>query len=310
MILVVGGTGRLGRLVVGQLAARHTVRVLARHAMASAHLLPATVELVDGDIRDPATVIAAAQGASCIVIASHGVESREPKGLRTVDELGSRAVAAAARQAGCAVVLVSIVGAASDAALPLARSKWGAENVIRESGARYTIVRASAFAQTWAMILTQSAGRSGRPAIIGSGAALHRFVDVRDVAAVVARAATDESLRGRMLEVRGPAELSISHLAAMVQQANSWSGPPRHVPLPLARMVALCLSPFRADLARMASIAISMNHPEPVDARGGDVPSWLVARAISSETIGGGSAVLPSHARTAAPTHRSADRRA
>ena len=285
MILVVGGTGRLGRLVVESLAARQEVRVLARHAAASMPSMPYSVEPVDGDVRDPATVIGAADGVSCIVVASHGVESRERDGLDTVDELGSRAVVSAALRVGCSIVLVSTVGAAPDATLPLARTKWAAEQVIRESGVPWTIVRAAAFAQTWAMILTLSAGRSGRPVIIGPGDAVHRFVDVRDVAAVVARAATDVSLRGRILEVSGPDALSVGHLAAMVKEANSWVGAPRHLPLPLARASARYLALFRADLARRVSIGIAMNDPQPADSRGADVPSWIVTHPISTETM-------------------------
>ncbi|MFA4841853.1 MAG: NAD(P)H-binding protein, partial [Agrococcus sp.] len=93
MILVVGGTGRLGRLVVEELVARHDVRVLARRATA-ATTMDIRVEPMDGDVRDASAVVAAAQGVSCIVVASHGVESRERDGLETVDVDGARAVAA------------------------------------------------------------------------------------------------------------------------------------------------------------------------------------------------------------------------
>ena len=285
MILVVGGTGRLGRLVVEALAPGHSVHVLAPHATASARSLPDSVLLTDGDVRDPATVTAAARGASCIVVASHGVESRERDGLQSVDELGNRAVVSAAQRVGCLIVLVSIVGAAPQAPLPLARTKWAAEEVIRQSGVPWTIVRAAAFAQTWAMILTLSAGRSGRPAIIGPGEATHRFVDVRDVAAVVARAATDDTLRGRILEVSGPEELSVSQLAAMVQEANAWRGPPRHLPLPLARTIAPCLGLFRPNLARRVSIGIAMNKTPPANTLDAHVPPWLTTRPITPETM-------------------------
>lgn len=285
MILVIGGSGRLGRMVVEDLAARHSVRVLARHATASAPSMNGLADLVDGDIRDPVAVAAAATGVSCIVVASHGVESRERNGLQAVDELGSRAAVSAAQRVGCSIVLVSIVGAAPDAALPLARTKWAAEQVIRGSGVPWTIVRAAAFAQTWAMILTLSAGRSGRPGIIGPGEASHRFVDVRDVAAVVARAVADDSLRGRTLEVTGPEVLTVLQLAGMVQEANSWAGTPRHLPLPLARAIAPCLGLFRPDLARRISIGIAMNDPPPAKARGADVPSWVVTHPITTETM-------------------------
>ncbi|WP_306231642.1 SDR family oxidoreductase [Agrococcus beijingensis] len=285
MILVVGGSGRLGRLVVEALSAQHEVRVLARHATTAAPPLPGRVQLVDGDVRDAAAMTAAAEGASCIVVASHGVESRERDGLESVDVLGARAVAAAATRNGCGIVLVSAVGAAPDAAQPLARTKWAAEQIVRECGAPWTIVRAAAFAQTWAMILTLSAGRSGRPSLIGPGAALHRFVDVRDVAAVVARAATDDALRGRILEVCGPDPLTPSQLAAMVQEANSWHGAPRHLPLALARVIGSGLSLFRPDLGRRLTLGIAMNESQPPDSTEGELPTWLAMRPITPETM-------------------------
>lgn len=284
MILVVGGTGRLGRLVVEALATQHEVRVFARHATA-APPVPGAVDLVDGDVRDSDAMTAAAAGASCIVVASHGVESRERHGLESVDVLGARAVTAAALRHGCGIVLVSAVGAAPDALQPLARTKWSAEQIVKGSGAPWTIVRAAAFAQTWAMILTLSAGRSGRPSLIGPGAAVHRFVDVRDVAGVVARAATDDGLRGRILEVCGPAGLTPLQLAGMVQATNSWQGSPRHLPMVLARAIAAGLTPLRPDLARRLTLGIAMNESQPADDPDAEIPSWLVARPITPETM-------------------------
>lgn len=285
MILVVGGSGRLGRLVVEHLVSHHDVRVLAPHATATLPARNTRLEVVDGDVRDLATVVAAAKGVSCIVVASHGVESRERDGLATVDGLGSLAVTAAAAQVACGIVLVSVVGAAADAALPLGRTKFAAEQRIHESGVPWTIVRCAAFAQTWAMILTLSAGDTGRPAIIGRGEAAHRFVDVRDVASVVARASTDTSLRGRLLQVSGPEPLTVSQLASMVQRANSWTGAPRHLPLPLARAIATTLAPFRPDLTRKLRLGIAMDEPQPADDPSTDAPSWLVTRPITLETI-------------------------
>lgn len=285
MILVVGGSGRLGRLVVEELAQQQDVRVLARRATTTAPSMAARVSLLDADVRDAAAVAAAARGVSCIVIASHGVESRERDGLESVDIDGARAVAAAAKQVRCAVVLTSIVGAAADATLPIARSKWAAEQIVSRSGAPWTIIRSAAFAQTWAMILTLSAGRSGRPSLIGRGQAGHRFVDVRDVAAVVARAATDEGLRGRTLQVSGPDVLTPSQLAAMVQQANAWSGVPRHLPLPIARAIGAGLAPVRPDLARRMALGIAMEEPQPPDDRDVDVPDWITVRRITPATM-------------------------
>jgi uncharacterized protein YbjT (DUF2867 family) len=285
MILVIGGTGRLGRLLVGGLRSQYEVRVLSRHATTADPPMPDAVEVVDGDIRDRAALAQAAEGAACIVVAAHGVESRERGGLASVDELGSRAVAAAARRSGSHIVLVSTAGARADAPLLLDRTKWAAEQVVRESGVPWTIVRAAPYAQTWAMILTMSADRSGRPGIIGSGTTSHHFIDVRDVAAVVTRAVTDESLRGRILLVSGSDGLTLRQLAAMMQQATSWSGVPRHLPVPFAKAIATVLGAFRPHLARRLDIAASLNDPEPEPVDAAEVPSWFAARPITPETI-------------------------
>jgi uncharacterized protein YbjT (DUF2867 family) len=285
MILVIGGTGRLGRLLVGGLGSEHEVRVLSRHATTADPPMPGAVEVVDGDIRDRAALAQAAEGAACIVMAAHGVESRERGGLASVDELGSRAVAAVARSFGSHIVLVSTAGARADAPLLLDRTKWAAEQVVRESGVPWTIVRAAPYAQTWAMILTMSADRSGRPGIIGSGMTPHHFVDVRDVAAVVTRAVADESLRGRILLVSGPDALTLRQLAAMMQEATSWSGSPRHLPSPLASAIGVVLGVFRPHLARRLTIAASLNDPEPVQDDAADAPSWFVPRTITPDAI-------------------------
>ena len=289
MILIIGGTGRLGRLLVEGLAPQHHVRLFSRHATAARPAMPDAVEVVDGDIRDQAAVARAADGAACIVMAAHGVESRERDGLAMVDELGSRAVAGAALRFGSDIVLVSAAGARAEAPLRLDRTKWAAEQVVRGSGAPWTIVRAAPYAQTWSMVLTMSAGRSGRPGIIGAGTSPHPFVDVRDVATVVTRAVVDDSLRGRILLVSGPDELTVGQLAAMLQEANSWRGSPRHLPLPLARAIGAVLGVFRPHLDRRLEIAASLNDPEPARDDAAEAPSWLVTRSITPETMGAAS---------------------
>src|SRR5690242_7156300 len=65
VILVAGGTGRLGTLVVARLAARgHEVRVLSRDR--SPRALPAGVEFVGADVREPATLVDAFEGVTTV----------------------------------------------------------------------------------------------------------------------------------------------------------------------------------------------------------------------------------------------------
>ena len=59
-VLVAGGTGRLGSIVVTELAARGVeVRVMTREPERAAHLRGERIEVVTGDVRDLASTTAA-----------------------------------------------------------------------------------------------------------------------------------------------------------------------------------------------------------------------------------------------------------
>jgi NADH dehydrogenase len=102
----------------------------------------------------------------------------------------SLSVEAAAASARAGVVLVSVVGAAADSPLELSRAKYAAEQNLRASGVPWTIVRASAFAELWAEIMT-------KPVVFGRGNNPVNFVSVSDVAAAVAAAAPTPGCAGR-----------------------------------------------------------------------------------------------------------------
>jgi uncharacterized protein YbjT (DUF2867 family) len=74
MILVAGGTGRLGKEIVRLLVARgEHVRVFARHPVAG-------IDMVTGDVRDAGAVALAMVGVKTVVSAVHGFAS-DPRGI-------------------------------------------------------------------------------------------------------------------------------------------------------------------------------------------------------------------------------------
>ena len=127
---------------------------------------------------------------------------------RRVDRDGNANLVRAAVEAGAAVVLVSIVGAGPDSPLEIARMKWAAEEQLRASGVPWTVVRATAFLELWTELLQSTAARSGVPTVFGRGTNPVNFIPVQQVALAVARAATDPSLGGRVVEVGGPEKLT------------------------------------------------------------------------------------------------------
>ena len=73
MILVAGGSGRLGSLLVRRLVAGGaTVRVLTRTRARAAHLDAALIAIVEGDVRVASDAQRAAAGARVVVSAVHG----------------------------------------------------------------------------------------------------------------------------------------------------------------------------------------------------------------------------------------------
>jgi len=287
VIVVAGGTGTLGTRLVPRLAeSGHAVRVLTRDPGRAAHLAGAGVEVTRGDVRDPADVAAAVDGAATVVSAVHGFAGPGGVSPATVDEAGNANLIAAAARAGAAFVLVSVVGAGATHPIGLFRAKHAAEEMLRASGLDWTIVRATAFVETWASITGREVQASGRTLVFGRGDNPINFVSAIDVAALVALAATDSGLRGQVLELGGPGHLTFNEFAALLQDAAGRRGAVRHIPRPALRAMALAAAAIRPALARQVRAALVMDTLDmtfdPAATRGAlpalpstDVPSAL-----------------------------------
>ena len=121
-------------------------------------------------------------------------------------------------------MLVSVAQAAPDSPLELARAKYAAEELLRGSRAKWTIVRPDGFLETWTEIFEQTAGKSGRPLVFGRGDHPFAWLSVETVADEVARAALDPSLRGRTIPVLGPSAFSLEDLARRVMATTGGTG--------------------------------------------------------------------------------------
>ena len=252
MILVAGGTGRLGTDLVGRLVAGgEQVRVLTRDAGRAAHLPP--VELVVGDVRDPGDVARAVAGADAVVSAVHGFTGRGVS-PSSVDRDGNACLVDAAAGVGAHVVLVSGLGAAPDHPVELFRMKAAAEQHLRASGAPWTIVRAGAFLELYRDLFRRTAGRAGRPLVLGRGDNPVTFAAVPDVAAAVVQALTDPACRDVVLEVPGTTMTFRELAATMEPELGAGARSPRHVPRPVLRLLALAAATAPGRLAAAALV--------------------------------------------------------
>ena len=111
----------------------------------------------------------------------------------------------AAAEAGVEhLVLMSVHGASPEHPMSLHRAKYAAEQALQASGLRFTIIRATAFLETWVTVIGGTLSDQGHALVFGPGRNPINFVSVRDVAAVVALSVQDPSMSNEIVEIGGP----------------------------------------------------------------------------------------------------------
>lgn len=137
-------------------------------------------------------------------------------------ETARSVIAAAAKNPSCKFVLVSAVGADAGSKNRYYASKGEAENLLRESGLPFTIVRAplvlGAGTEGTQALLRHVA--SGAPRLLGGGRQLQQPIDVRDLARGCLSACRGQIALGQALDLVGPVCLAerelLSRTAAIV----------------------------------------------------------------------------------------------
>ena len=260
MILVAGATGRLGTFVVAGLTALgEPVRILTRDVSRAAELRGPLVDVIRGDVRDPATLPPAMTGVRTVVSAIQGFAGPGGVTPETADRDGNANLVAAAKAEGSDMVLVSVVGASAGSAMELFRMKAAAEDNLVGSGVPWTIVRASGFLELYLDLMRRTAGKTGRPLVFGRGQNPINFARVSDVADAVVRAAADPAMRGRTVNVCG-AHLTLNDVAEIVQQELGSGGKaPRHVPRTVLRVLTASRVINNSAVSRQAGAALVMD---------------------------------------------------
>lgn len=175
MILVTGATGRIGRRVVERLvAAEQSVRVLARNQEQAKALLPADIEVIEGDLAEYNKVRSAVDGADSVLLLS-------PVAPEQV-ELQGNVVKAALATSRPYIVKVSGLGTALDSYVDSGRWHAETEQQITSSGLPYTFLRPLFFFQNLSFLFESA--RSNGLIRAGVGDARIAMVDVEDIAEV------------------------------------------------------------------------------------------------------------------------------
>ena len=211
MILVVGGTGRLGGSVARDLLDQgKPVRVLVRPGSSYGELVASGAQPVIGDLKDAPSLHAACAGVDAVVTTANSLGRGEDDTIDSVDRVGNRnLVEAAAAQGVGHFVFTSVLGASTQSPAPFIQAKAETEARLRESGMAWTALQPDAFMDTWIPMVVGAPALSGQPVtIVGEGRRRHSFVAMRDVAAYAIAALDHPDPGGQTLLIGGPQALT------------------------------------------------------------------------------------------------------
>jgi NADH dehydrogenase len=260
--LVTGATGFVGSAIVHELRARGVpVRALVRDLDRASRLRSWAVELVAGDVTDPSSLAAAADGCTR-VIHLVAILRGSPETFERVMVDGTRNVLAAARTAGVErFVLMSALGTseATKDVVPYYGAKWQMEQDVRSSGLEHVIMRPSfVFGRDGGVLplFMRQVRLSPVVTVIGPGTPRLQPIWIDDVAAHFAAALELPAAANRTFELGGPEPVTWNGLYARIARVLGKRRRYVHVPFAVARAGARAVewipaAPLTVDQVKM-----------------------------------------------------------
>jgi NADH dehydrogenase len=235
MILVVGSTGLLGGEICRRLSKRgESVRALTRKTSDGAkvqQLKSLGVEVVQGDLKDRASLDAACRGASTVISTATTTLSRQPDdSIEGVDQDGQLKLVDAARQAGVAQFIYVSYSGNIEVDCPLHTAKRTVERHLRDSGVTYTILRPSMFMEVWLSPALGFDFSKGTARLFGAGQQPISWISFGDVAEFAVRCVGHPAARNAVIELGGPEALSPNEVVRTFEEVTGHPFETQHVP--------------------------------------------------------------------------------
>ena len=228
-ILILGGTGFVGRSICNKLVADgHTLSVPTRKRDNARELfaLP-TVTVEEADIHEFATLRRLAKGKHAVINLVGILNEKKSGGFERAHVTLTHNIIDACKAAGVKRYLhMSALGAAADAPSIYQQTKARAEKLVTDSGLNATIFAPSVIFGAGDSFLNKFAQLVGllppflpfAPMILPGASAKFQPVWVDDVARAFALSLNDASTYGERFELTGPTVYSLKQLVAHVMQ--------------------------------------------------------------------------------------------
>ncbi len=227
MILVTGGTGFVGQVLIRHMVSMGMqVRTLLRPSSQSPNLpVGVPVEAVVCSLRDERGLRAAMKGVNVIIHLAGSERKGSKADLMGVDIEGTRTIANAAADAGVdRLVYLSHLGADRASAYPVLKTKAIAENLIMQSGIRFTIFRSAVlygpgdqFTTDFARLLRLSPGFYFLP---GDGNTFLQPLWVEDLVTCLTLALDDPATINKIIAIGGPEYINFRQILQYILSAT------------------------------------------------------------------------------------------
>jgi len=196
-MLVLGGTGLLGAPVARRLESDgFAVRILSRDPRNARRLLNASIEVMAGDVGDPASLRRAVDGCWGVHVSVAGPFERA----------AAEAAAAMAREFGLARIGY-VSGSTVDERnrwFPMVEQKLRAERAVMDCGVAWTIFR-----PTWPFETLARFVRAGRATVIGRHPNPYHWFSAADYARMVSAAYQCDQAAGLQAWIHGPEAITM-----------------------------------------------------------------------------------------------------
>ncbi len=236
MNLVVGATGMVGSEVCRRLtAAGKPVRALVRATSDQAKvegLKGFGVEIVQGDLRDPASLAAACRGVTAVICTASSMPFSYQPGendIRSTDTMGVIGLIDAARAAGAQRFIYTSFTMELD--FPLHSAKRAVEQHLKDSGLAYTILRPGYFMEVWLSPAVGFDAANAKAQVYGSGENPISWISYGDVAEFAVRSLDKPETRGATLALGGPEALSQLQMVRIFEEVGGRRFDVQHVPV-------------------------------------------------------------------------------
>ena len=271
-IFVTGGTGFVGRGILRELHRQgFSIRCLVRPGSEAKLPLRDGVEIVHGDLRESASLESAASGCGA-VIHLVGIIREFPRQEITFQNLhveATRQVLKIARTSGVSRYLhMSALGVRKGAAAAYHRSKWEAEELVRNSGLPFTIFRPSVIVGPegeFMRMISRLVRLAPLVPVIGDGRYRLQPVALETVAKGFVAALRSREAEGKTFDVAGPDPVTYNEFLDIVGTCLGKKVRRLHHPLVLMRPLVSVLekSPFFPLTSDQLTMLLENNTTDP-----------------------------------------------